>query len=170
MNKSKRGEFEFTDALKEYARALSVDVELTDDWLSIGYPWDLISADNRIRNGESHVGRKCRIDGKVENSFIDDNVIIEPEAVVKDSIVYKNSIIKKESIVLDSVIGENVSFDGKIESKENARSLVRNNWVTADKLGAIIADNVIADKVDIKAGVKIWPNKRIEGKIESDVD
>lgn len=169
VKESKRGEYELTDALKEYARALGVDVEITDEWISIGYPWDLLKADKKLRKEKSLIGKNCKIDGEVENCFIDDGVIIEENAVVKDSIIYKNSIIKKYSIVEDSVIGENVVFSGKVFAEKNARSLVGKNWVTAERVGAIIADNVITENAEIKAGVKIWPNKKIEGKISEDI-
>ena len=61
------------------------------------------------------------------------------------------TIITKNSIVENSIIGENVYFSGKAS-------------------GAVIADNSKLVNIIIKAGCKIWPNKKIKNKnIEHDV-
>ena len=55
------------------------------------------------------------------------------------------------------------------KSGKNVKSIVKEKPVTAERLGAIIADNVKAENVNIKPGCKIWPNKNIKGKIDNDI-
>ena len=80
-----------------------------------------------------------------------------------------NAIISENSIIENSIIGENSNFDGKILAKNNAISIVKNKKIKVAKLGAIVADKVKAKDAYLSAGVKIWPNKKISGKIKSDL-
>ena len=168
LKKSKRGEYEVTDLIKEI-RTEGVYIEKADFWIPIGYPWDLLAADSTLRNGENIIGKNAKIEGKIENSFIDDNCIIEEEATIRDSIIYKNSIIKAGSLIEDSVIGENCEFSGEINSGDDVISVVKEKPVKVAHLGAVLADNVKADNAKIKPGCKIWPDKIIKGVIEHDV-
>lgn len=81
-----------------------------------------------------------------------------------------NTLINENSIVEDSIIGENVFFSGKIIAKNNVYSVIKNKKIKVGRLGAIIADNVKAKNVNIKAGCKIWPNKTIKGEINNDIE
>ena len=81
-----------------------------------------------------------------------------------------NSIVDGSSIVEDSFIGENVYFKGTAKSGRNVKSVVKKKPVVVEKLGTIIADNVKAENVNINPGCKIWPNKKIIGLIEHDVE
>ena len=80
-----------------------------------------------------------------------------------------NTTIEDKSIIEDSIIGENVNFSGKIISEKNIYSMVKNKKIKVERLGAIIADNVTAKKVEINSGCKIWPNRKISGKIIKDI-
>ena len=80
-----------------------------------------------------------------------------------------NTIIDKGSIIEDSIIGENVYFNGTIIAKNNIYSNVKHKKIKIDRLGAIISDNVRAENIIINAGCKIWPNKKIKGEIKEDV-
>ncbi len=168
LKKSKRGEYEVTDLIKEI-RAEGIGIEKADFWIPIGYPWDLLKADHLLRKGKNIIGKNATIDGKVENSFIDDNCVIEKGSIIKNSIVYKNSKIRSGSLVEDSIIGENCEFDGEIMSGNDVISIVKDKPVKVAHLGAILADNVKAIEVEIKPGCKIWPNKNINGLISKDV-
>ena len=78
--------------------------------------------------------------------------------------------INKNSVVEDSIIGENVSFDGQIIAKNNVYSVVKGKKIIVDRLGSIIGDNVMAKNVTINAGSKIWPNRKIIGEINHDIE
>jgi len=167
IKKSERKEYELTDAIRKLAMEGDIHCVTGKQWLPIGYPWDLLSADNVLRGKKNLIGKDTKIEGKVENSSIGDNCIIK--GTIKNSIVLRDSIIDKGSIVEDSVIGENVYFNGMAKAGINVESFVKGKPVMVKRLGAIIGDNVVAKKVFIKPGCKIWPNKKLTGKIDNDV-
>jgi len=167
VKKSERQEYEMTDAIRELAMEGDIHCVTGQQWLPIGYAWDLLKADNVLRNKKNLIGKNTKIEGKAENSSIGNNCIIKGE--VKNSIIMDDTVIDENSVVENSVIGENVYFNGKARAGKNVRSFVKGKPVLVENLGAIIADNVIAKEVEIKPGCKIWPNKKLTGKIEKDV-
>ncbi|MBW2984627.1 NTP transferase domain-containing protein [Candidatus Woesearchaeota archaeon] len=153
IKKSKRGEYELTDAIKLLAKKERIKCITATKWVPVGYPWNLFEVKKLFKIKGNSIGKNCKIKGNVINSIIMDD-----------------SIIEKGSIVRDSIIGEDVYFKGKIISKNNAISIVKNKKIKAPKLGAVIGDKVKAENVIIKPGVKIWPNKRIKNKtIKADI-
>jgi UDP-N-acetylglucosamine diphosphorylase / glucose-1-phosphate thymidylyltransferase / UDP-N-acetylgalactosamine diphosphorylase / glucosamine-1-phosphate N-acetyltransferase / galactosamine-1-phosphate N-acetyltransferase len=168
VKKSKRGEYELTEAVKQLASQEKINCVFSKQWIPIGYPWDLLKADNILRSKKNNTGKNSKIIGNLKNSSVGSSCTILGS--VKNSIIMDNSIITKDSIVEDSIIGENVNFDGKAISKKNAYSTVKNKKIKVDRLGAILADNVKAENVIIHPGCKIWPNKRIQGEIKNDVE
>ena len=162
IKKSERNELELPDAVKLLSKDEEVHCVKTNNWLPIGYPWDLLKVDRILRDDRNIIGRNSKISGNVKNSSIGNNCIIKGN--VSNSILMDNTIIEKGSLVEDSVMGENVYFKGKIYAKSNVFSMVKGKKIKIDKLGAIIADNVKAKNVVVKAGCKIWPSKRISNK------
>ncbi|MFC1769259.1 sugar phosphate nucleotidyltransferase [Nanoarchaeota archaeon] len=144
IKRSGRGEIEIVDAIKTFSRKNKVKCVIGKDWIPFVYPWDLYKITKK------KIGRNCSIQGKVVNSIIMDNTIIE-----------------KGSVVRDSIIGENVRFSGTIKSG-NVVVKVKNKKIKV-KIGAIIGDNVYADKVKISPGVRIWPGNQVRGVIKKDV-
>ena len=167
VKKSERGEYEITDAIKGISLKEKVYCIKSKSCFQISFPWDLLKADSLIRKGKNIIGHGSKISGKIKNSSIGNNCIINGN--LKSSIIMDNTIIGKNSLVEDSIIGENVRFGGKIISKNNAYSIVKNKKIKVDKLGAIIGDNVEAEGVKINPGSKIWPYKKISGEIKSDI-
>ena len=167
LKKSERGEYEITDAIKGISLKEKIYCIKSKSCFQISFPWDLLAADNTIRKGKSIIGKNSKIKGMAENSSIGDNCIINGD--VKNSIIMDNTIIEKNSVVEDSIIGENVRFSGKIISKNNAYSVVKNKKIKIDKAGAIIGDNVNVSNAVIEPGCKIWPNKKISGEIKNDI-
>ena len=75
------------------------------------------------------------------------------------------TVIDSGSIIKNSIIGENVLFSGKINSKKNCFSAVNGKKIKiAEEFGVVVADNVKAKNVLINAGCKIWPNKSMLNK------
>ena len=165
--KSERGEYELTDALKLLAKQDKIYCVKSMLCFQISHPWDLLIADKELRENNNSIGKNSKINGSIENSTIGDNCIINGN--VKNSIIMDNTIIDKNSIVEDSIIGENVHFNGKIIAKNNVYSIVKNKKIKVDRLGAIIADNVKAENVIVNPGCKIYPSKKIKGKIKNDI-
>jgi len=155
LEKSKRGEYELTDAIKSLALEEKIYCVRSRSWIPIGYPWDLLKADKILRRNKNIIGNHSIISGKVKNSSIGNGCIINGE--VKNSIIMDKTIIEKNSIVQNSVIGENVYFSGKIIARNVVYSSSKNKSIKSQRLGAVIGDNVRAENVTIKAGCKIWP-------------
>lgn len=132
-------------------------------WIPIAYPWDLLKADRILRKGKNIIGKNSKITGKVKNSAIGNNCAIMGN--VENSLIMDNAVIGRNSIIRNSVIGEKTRFSGKILSKNNAYSSVKGKKIKAGRLGAIIADNVIAKNVIIHPGCKIWPGKSISDEL-----
>ena len=168
MRKSRRNEFEMPDAIKLLSKKNKIYCVPSRQWIPIGYPWDLLKADRILRKGKNLIGNNSKITGNVKNSAIGDNCTIRGN--VENSIIMDSTFIDKNSIVRDSVIGSMVYFQGKTLSKRGTYSIVKNKKIKADKLGAIIADNVKAKNVVVNSGCKIWPNKSVSDKtIKEDI-
>ena len=168
IKKSERNEFELPDAIKLLSKEQNVNCVESREWFPIVYAWDLLKADKILRGGKNIIGKNPKIYGIVKNSSIGNNCLIRGN--VENSIIMDKTIIDKDSIVKDSIIGENVYFKGRIISKNNFYSSVKNKKIKVGRLWAIIADNVKAKNVVINPGCKIWPNKSISNKtIRQDV-
>ncbi len=168
LKKSERNEYEITDAIRHLANRGSVHCVHSSSCLQISYPWDLLEADREIRNGKNSIESSSEISGEAENSSIGKNCRIKGS--IKNSIIMDNSIIEKNSVIENSIIGENVYFKGTAKAKNNAVSVIKGKSISAGTLGAIIGDNVKAENVAIMPGCKIWPGKKITGKISNDVE
>ncbi len=167
VKKSERGEYEITDAIKGISSKEKIYCIKSKSCFQISFPWDLLAADKKIRKNKNMIGRNSKINGNAKNSSIGGNCIINGS--VKNSIIMDNTIVEKKSVVEDSVIGENVYFNGNAKSSKSVKSIINGKLVIAGRLGAIIGDNVKVEGVEIKPGSKIWPNKKIKGKIENDI-
>ena len=142
LKKSKRGEYEITDAIKALATNEKIYCVKAKKWLPIVYSWDLLKADQILRRKKNLIGSKSKIPGTVKNSSIGDNCVIKGN--IQNSIIMDKTVIDNGSIVKNSIIGENVYFSGRAS-------------------GAIIADNSKLFNVEIK-NCKISPYKTIRNK------
>jgi NDP-sugar pyrophosphorylase family protein len=167
VEKSERGEYELIEPLKQLSKKHGMHCITSKQCFQVGYPWDLLTADQEIRQDENSIGDNSKIQGNIKNSSIGNNCIIDGN--VSNSLIMDNVTIEETSTIEDSIIGENVHFHGKIISKTNAFSTVKNEKIKVNRLGAIIADNVKAENVLIEPGCKVWPNKKITGKVNHDV-
>lgn len=167
IKKSERREYELTDAIKKFSVKNDIYCVKSSSCFQISYPWDLLAADKEIRKGRNVIGKNSKINGKIKNCSIGNNCLINGN--IKNSIIMDTSVIDGNSIIEDSIIGRNVHFSGKIIAKNNIYSTVKNKKIKVDRLGAVIADNVKANNVVIDAGCKIWPNKKLMGKIQHDI-
>ena len=163
---SARGEFELTDAIMEMIReGYLVGYRVTEEWWSdVGYPEDLLAANRRILketkgsiqgiiDSNSILGKKVVIekDAHIENSVIEDCVVIGSKALVKNSRIgpytsigdgsrvtnaaIKNSIIMENCVLeemhrcLDmSIIGEGSVVIGNSETETSGL------WIGRDSI------------------------------------
>ncbi|MBE5752648.1 MAG: glucose-1-phosphate adenylyltransferase [Clostridiales bacterium] len=107
-------------------------------------PPECIGAEGVVKNSMIALG--CEIDGKVENSILGSNVIVEKGAVVKDAVVFANSVIKAGAVVSYSIIDENVNVGANakigVEKSDTAEIVVLGRGIT------------VADGVSVASGQK----------------
>lgn len=168
LEKSERGEYELTDAIKFLSKEKKIHCIRSKWWLPIAYPWDLLKADKILRKNKSLIGKNTKIYSKITNSTVGNNCIIKGN--IRNSLIMDNSVIDENSAVEDSVIGEDVYFKGKIFSKNKAFSFVKNEKINSGRFGAVIGDNSKLVNVTLNAGCKISPYSKIKNKtIQHDV-
>lgn len=183
--KSKRGEFEFTDSVMMFNSIKSVRVfPLSGYWNDIGYPWDYIDTNMYMLNklsffvGENTdiwsnatikkpvvIGGDCEIKNcVVERSVIGSGCVVGEFSVVKRSVIMNNTNVPHLNYVADSVIGEgcNLGAGTKIANlrfdNANVKVTIKDKRISSGrrKLGAIIGYNVKTGiNVSIYPGVKI---------------
>ncbi|MBS3158294.1 NTP transferase domain-containing protein [Candidatus Woesearchaeota archaeon] len=141
LKKSSRGEFEIIDFVNFLIKDEGVNVETVSDyWFSIGYPWDLLEANeffvNKINKtksikgnvilgkgtkllsgtyieGNVVIGENCKIGPNCYlrgSTSIGNNCHIGQAVEIKNSIIGDNSKVPHLSYIGDSVIGENVNL------------------------------------------------------------
>ncbi len=152
VERSTRGEYEFTDVLKGFS-AFTV----LKPWLDVAYPWHLLDAFPLI------MGQlEPKTDGKVIDSDIRGKVIIEEGAVVEHSVIEGPAYIGKGahvgpfSYIRASMVGPN-SYIG------TGTSVVRSylmEHVYAKHL-SYIGDSVVAKSVNFGGG-SITANLRLD--------
>ncbi|MEM7821320.1 MAG: sugar phosphate nucleotidyltransferase [Candidatus Aenigmatarchaeota archaeon] len=78
--KSIRGEIELTDYVKRISSVFDVDCEIVENWIPIGYPWDLLTAnEEKLKDIKSFISDGAKIESNVsmdKEVFINSNVRI----------------------------------------------------------------------------------------------
>jgi bifunctional UDP-N-acetylglucosamine pyrophosphorylase/glucosamine-1-phosphate N-acetyltransferase len=95
LEKSERGEYELNEAVNSYAKKHPVKcVDAEKGWLSVGYPWDILNANERLLD-------------EIERPNVEGT--IEPHAILKGNVsVGKGTVIMSGSYIEGPVmIGEN---------------------------------------------------------------
>jgi len=115
IEKSSRGEYEITDYLKNYIKKEGeLHFAIAARWYPIGYPWSLLSANEKImdKRSEYHEGffdgyldGECDIEGCArvgEGTIIKDGVKIEgPVIIGRNCIINSGTEIKRFSVIGD---------------------------------------------------------------------
>jgi dTDP-glucose pyrophosphorylase len=120
VEKSKRGEYEITDALNAYLETHEVEFVEAEQWLPCSYPFQLIEANSELIDGEKiSKGAKVSEKGDVENSTIHEGAKVHGD--VSNSIIREEAEIPEEVEVENAVIlpGERVEEDWKSEKKSS---------------------------------------------------
>lgn len=163
VKKSKRGEFEFTDAVTEFAKTNKVYVEKVKDyWLPIGYPWSYLEANvfmiKRMKKSEikGTIEQGVSIKGNIflgEGSVIKGFSYIEgPVYIGKNCEIGPYCHIRPDTIIMDNCrIGKTELFDVVIMDN------------TTSKHFGYLAHGVIGEKVNIGAGT-VTADYRHDGK------
>lgn len=163
LRKSPRGEYELVDYINELVKKEEVICEkVKGNWLSIGYPWDIIEANNVL---VSEI--KNDIKGKVER-----NVVIKGQTKVGKG----TRILSGTYIIGNVVIGENCNIGPNCFLRGNTsigngchigQAVEIKNSIIMDKANvphlSYIGDSVIGENSNLGAGT-ITANLRHDNK------
>jgi len=155
IKKTSRNEIELTSALKQIAKKQDVFCVEAKAWLPIGYPWNLLEADQIMRDIDVKKGKNTVLKGKVTNCTIGSNCKID--GFVKNSILGDNVIVHKDSVIIDSIIGNKVNFAGTVMTANKVRVSVQNKQIETENFGAVIGDGAHLQNVLVSPGTMVWP-------------
>lgn len=171
LEKSKRNEFELTDAILHLSKEHSINCEITNNWIPIGYPWDLLTA-----NEEKLKELSNSID---ETSFIDKNVTIENSVESGKNTKIKNGAYIEGPVVIgdNCIIGPNcyirpnsvIGDDCRIGNAVEIKNTTIGNETKIEHL-TYIGDSIIGENCNFGAGTVVanlrHDNKTIRAKIK----
>lgn len=152
LKRSKRGEYEITDYVKELAKKEKIAVVKVEKyWLSIAYPWDLLNANEFLLKDI-----KKEIKGEIEKGCtLKGNVVVGKGTVVKSGAYIEGPVVIGENcsigpncyIRASTSIGDNCKVGQAVEIKN---SLLMNNTKVPHL--SYVGDSVIAENVNFGAG------------------
>lgn len=163
INKSKRGEYELTDAINLLAKDKEVKTVFLDNHLELSYPWDLLELSKKLLEE----GVEKEVKGVVEEGVvIKGKVIIGEGTVVKKGsyiegpvLIGKNCNIGPNSYIRPSTsIGDNCHIGAASEIKN---SIIMNNSNAPHH--NYVGDSVIGEHCNLGSGTKI-ANLRFDNK------
>jgi bifunctional UDP-N-acetylglucosamine pyrophosphorylase/glucosamine-1-phosphate N-acetyltransferase len=161
IKKSKREEYELTDAIAILAKEKDVVVVTTSGyWLPIGYPWNLLEANAYLLRSI-----KTELDGEIEDHVtINGEVVLGKGSVIKSgtyiegpAMIGKNSVIGPHAYIRpDTTIGDNCRIRGELFD-----TIVMDN--STAKHNCYLGHSVIGEDVNIGAGT-VTSDYRHDGK------
>lgn len=162
---SPRGELEITDLIHQYIHEGKYNVvEATGRWVTIGYPWDLLKANEMIIGNYSKkmVNNGANIE---ENVTIHGNVVLEEWATLKSGTYIEGNVYfgKNTTIGPNAYIRGNTSIGAG--SKVGAFVELKNSYIGENSSVphlSYFGDSVIGNHVNIGGGSKV-ANLRHDG-------
>ncbi len=160
IEKSLRGEYEFTDYIKAFILNHRLYFRETDKWIPVSYPWNLLGANEFIlsslrRDIRGKVEKGCTINGSVvieKGAYIKSGTYIEGPAFIRSgAIIGPNAYIRGKTVV-----GENTRIGANVEIKN---SMIGNNTFIPHL--SYVGDSIIGDNCNIGAG-SIMANFRFD--------
>jgi len=161
VNKSKRGEYEITDALQYISGKLFIN-KVECFWQDIGYPWDYLSANERLIQNIHN-----SINGSIEeNVSINGNLVLGKNSLIKSGVYIDGPVWIGE----DCMIGPNAYLrSGTIlcgNNKIGASSEIKNSIFFHGACAPhhnYVGDSIIGERCNLGAGTKI-ANIRLDKK------
>lgn len=160
VEESDRGEYEITDAVREYASQRRFQAVEAEEWLPCSYPWQLLEANHRLledleKQVEGDVAGSASLDGEVvveQGAEIRENTVVEGPALVKaGATVGPGAYVRGGTVLHEDV------HVGKSEVKNSVigpgSNLPHFNYV---------GDSYVSRDVNLGAGTKV-ANKRNDG-------
>ncbi len=162
VNKSKRGEYELTDAITVFAKINPMKVVTATTWQPITYPWHLLNVNKSLLSAIVFKNR-----GKIEpGCTIHGPVQIGKGTVVKSGVYIEGPVIIGENCKIGpncyirpaTTIGDSVKIGNAVEVK---------NSIIGDHTNighlSYVGDSIVGDHVNFGAGT-IAANLRHDGK------
>jgi UDP-N-acetylglucosamine diphosphorylase/glucosamine-1-phosphate N-acetyltransferase len=152
LRKSERGEYELNEAVNSYAKNHPVRcVDAEKAWLSVGYPWDILSANERLLDE-----MEPSIQGTVEKgAVLKGSVSIGKGTLVKSGSYIEGPVLIGE----DCTIGPNCFIRGRTSIGNNSRvgnAVEIKNSVIGDHVFishlSYLGDSVLGSQINIGAG------------------
>ena len=161
--KSPRGEYEITDSLQLMIdRGATIDYQEISRWLDLGYPWDLLSANESLL--EEMEGQRL---GQIEENVVikgavaigegtvvrSGSYLVGPLVIGGDCVIGPNCYIRPATAIGDNChIGAAVELKNSIVMK--GAKIPHHNYV---------GDSIIGEDCNLGSGTKI-ANLRLDGK------
>ena len=161
VRESERGERELTDVLRRLIDSDRVAGVAFDEWADIGYPWDLLAANERALSaverdvaGQVHADATLRGDVVVERgASVDAGVVVDgPARVRTGATVGPNAYVRGPTVV-----GEDASVGHAVEIK---RSLLMDG-ANVNHL-SYVGDSIVGPTANLGAGT-VTANLRHDG-------
>ena len=161
VKKSKRGEYEITDALQYISEKLFIN-KVECFWQDIGYPWDYLSANERLIQNIHN-----SINGSIEeNVSINGNLVLGKNSLIKSGVYIDGPVWIGE----DCMIGPNAYLrSGTIlcgNNKIGASSEIKNSIFFHGARAPhhnYVGDSIIGERCNLGAGTKV-ANIRLDKK------
>ncbi|MDD1671169.1 MAG: NTP transferase domain-containing protein, partial [Methanomicrobiales archaeon] len=154
IGRSERGEYEITDALSVLAREGRLTGYPLSFWLDVGYPWDLLSANEMLLSGLSF-----EREGTIEpGAVLEGDVAVGPGSVIRTGTVIEGPCV----IGRDSRIGPHAYIRGATSIGNDCHvghcSEVKNSVIlSGTKVPHLnyVGDSIIGSSCNLGAGTKI---------------
>ena len=149
--KSERGELELTDAVNALAQKKKISVIQSEFWMPIGYPWDLLEANEVfLKNIKSSVHGEIEKNAVLKNSVsVGKGTLIKSGAYIEGPVVIgENCIIGPNCFIRPfTSIGNNCRIGNAVEIK---------NCMIGDNVSighlSYFGDSIFGDNINIGAG------------------
>ncbi len=169
IKKSKRNEYEFVDAATELAKKEKVKVIKAKNWITIGYPWHLLEANEFfLKNIKNQ-----------RKGFIEKGVVIKGKAVIGKNTKILSGVYMEGNVVIgdNCKIGPNCYIRGSTSIGNNChigQAVEIKNSIVYDNTKiphlSYVGDSVIGENVNLGAGTKIanlrHDNKNVKSMIK----
>ncbi|MDD4409832.1 MAG: sugar phosphate nucleotidyltransferase, partial [Candidatus Pacebacteria bacterium] len=164
VEKSSRGEYEFTDFLKNLINREEVYYYIANNWFPASYPWDILNSFEHLFEGirSSFPNTKHTIES---NATIKGNVLIDEGALIKGGAYIEGPVYIGKNCIIgpNCYIRSGTSLEDDVEigqSVEINRSIVGKN--TNIKHLSYVGDSIIGENCNLGAGT-IVANLRHDG-------
>jgi len=166
IKKSKRKEYEFVDAVTELAKKEKIKVIKAKNWITIGYPWHLLEANEFfLKNIKNQ-----------RKGFIEKGVVIKGNIVVGKNTKILSGVYIEGNVVIgeSSKIGPNCYIRGSTSIGSNChigQAVEIKNSIIGDNTNvphlSYVGDSVIGENVNFGAGTVVANLKHDNSNIKT---